>query len=155
MSMYLWIKWLHIISSVVLVGTGIGTAYFMLCAIHSGSNEVRARVGAWVVRADWVFTAPAVAAQPATGLWMCHLAGYSLSTPWLAWALGLYALAGACWLPVVWLQIKMARMAREAVEKGGAIDGRYMRYAWMWTALGVPAFVAMALIFALMVFKPS
>ena len=35
MSAYLVIKWLHVLSSVVLVGTGLGTAYFMYFANRS------------------------------------------------------------------------------------------------------------------------
>jgi uncharacterized membrane protein len=113
---YLIIKWIHVLSSVVLVGTGFGSAYFMFFANRSGEVAAQAVVSRLVVRADWWFTTPTVVLQPATGLVLVHLAGWPWSTPWLATALALFALAGACWLPVVWLQIQMARMAAEAAR---------------------------------------
>lgn len=37
MSLYLTLKWLHIISSVLLVGTGLGSAFYMFFTNRSGS----------------------------------------------------------------------------------------------------------------------
>jgi len=92
--------------------------------------------------------------QPATGLLMAHLAGWPLATPWLALSLGLFVLAGLCWLPVVWLQIQMARLAQQAVAEGTVLPALYWRYTRWWEALGYPAFVAMVGVFYLMVVKP-
>ncbi|MBP6297598.1 MAG: DUF2269 domain-containing protein, partial [Acidovorax sp.] len=108
-----------------------------------------------VVRADWWFTTPTVLIQPATGLAMAYLAGWPLSTPWLAWSLALYALAGLCWLPVVWLQLRMRDMAQQAAAEGSAPPAAYRRCARWWEWLGYPAFVAMAVVFFLMVNKPT
>ncbi len=155
MSLYLALKWVHILSSVVLVGTGFGSAYFMFFANRSGSVAAQAVVTRLVVRADWWFTTPTVVIQPATGLLLAHLAGWPLSTPWLALSLGLFALAGACWLPVVWLQLRMAEMARQAAQQGTALPERFARYARCWEWLGYPAFAAMLAVFYLMVAKPA
>jgi uncharacterized membrane protein len=43
--------------------------------------------------------------QPVTGIITAGRAGFSLTTPWLLTAIIVYLLTGACWLPVVWLQI--------------------------------------------------
>ena len=64
-------------------------------------------------------------------------------------------LAAACWLPVVWLQIRMAAMARVAAATDSPLPARYWRYHAIWTSLGIPAFVAFVVIFYLMVVKPS
>ena len=114
MNTYLVLKWLHIISSVLMVGTGLGSAFYMFFANRSASVPAQAVVSRLVVRADWWFTTPTVILQPATGLALAHMAGWPLSTPWLALSLGLFAFAGLCWLPVVWLQIRMAAMAGQA-----------------------------------------
>ena len=111
MNLYLTLKWIHILSSVVLVGTGLGSAYYMFFANRSRDLAAQAVVTRLVVQADWWFTTPTVLLQPATGLAMVHLAGFPLSTPWIAASLVLYAVAGLCWLPVVWLQIRMAKAA--------------------------------------------
>jgi uncharacterized membrane protein len=155
MNLYLWIKWLHIVSSVLLVGTGLGSAFYLFFANRSGSVPAQAVVSRLVVRADWWFTTPTIVIQPVTGIAMAHIAGWPLSTPWIALSIGLYVLAGACWLPVVWLQIRMAKMAQESVQAGQALPQRYWRYARWWELLGYPAFVAMVGVFVLMVGKPA
>ena len=37
MNTYLIVKWLHILSSVLMVGTGFGSAFYMFFANRSGS----------------------------------------------------------------------------------------------------------------------
>lgn len=155
MNTYLMIKWLHIVSSVVLVGTGFGSAFYFFFANRSGSLPAQAVVGRLVVRADWWFTTPAVIVQPLSGFVLAHLASWSLLTPWLAASLALYVLAGVCWLPVVWLQVRMAAMSAHALKQRTPLPERYWRYARRWEALGYPAFVAMLAVFYLMVHKPT
>lgn len=156
MNFYLAIKTLHILSSVLLVGTGFGTAFYLYFANRTRSVPAIATVARLVVRADLWFTTPAVIFQPLSGMWLAHGAGWPLSTPWLVAAGGLYLLAGACWLPVVWLQLKMATLASNANARGAsALPQRYWRYARYWEWLGYPAFVAMVLVYWLMVFKPA
>lgn len=155
MSVYLLIKWIHIISSVLMVGTGLGSAFYLFFTNRSGNLAAQAVVTRLVVRADWWFTTPTVIIQPVSGLTLAYLAGWSLQAPWLLLSLGLFVLAGLCWLPVVWLQIRMAAMARLAHEDKQILPPRYWRYARWWEVLGYPAFVAMAVVFYLMVNKPS
>lgn len=153
MNTYLLLKTLHILSSVLLVGTGLGSAFYMFFANRSGSVAAQAVVSRLVVRADWWFTTPCVFIQPVTGIAMAYLAGWPLTTPWLALSLGLYALAGICWLPVVWLQIRMRDLAATTLAEGGELPAAYWSMARIWFWLGVPAFAAMVLVVALMVFK--
>lgn len=153
-STYLLLKTLHILSSVVLVGTGFGSAFYLFCANRSKNLEAQAVVARLVVRADWMFTTPAGILQPATGIALMHMAGWPFQTPWIAWSLVLYMFAGACWMPVVWLQIRMTRMVERALMDGTPLPDRYWRYARRWEALGYPAFIAMLMIYILMVNKP-
>lgn len=155
MSLYLTLKWMHIVSSVLLVGTGLGSAYYMFFANRSRDLAAQAVVARLVVQADWWFTTPTVLLQPATGLAMVHLAGFPLSTPWIAASLVLYAVAGLCWLPVVWLQIRMRALAQQAVEADTPLPDLYWRYARWWEWLGYPAFAAMVVVFYLMAAKPG
>ncbi|WP_322044484.1 DUF2269 domain-containing protein [Paraburkholderia sp. J67] len=156
MNLYLTIKTLHILSSVLLVGTGFGTAFYLFFANRTRSVPVIAAVARLVVRADWWFTTPAVLFQPASGLWLAHAAGWPWRSPWLVAALALYLLAGACWLPVVWLQLRLAELANAAHEaRAATLPARYWQYAKLWERLGYPAFIAMLLVYFLMVFKPS
>ncbi|MDA8444048.1 DUF2269 family protein [Paracidovorax valerianellae] len=155
MNTYLSLKWVHILSSVLLVGTGFGSAFYLFFANRSGNVAAQAVVSRLVVRADTWFTTPAGIVQPITGVAMAMMAGWPLSTPWLAASIGLYGLAGLCWLPVLWLQWRMAAIARDAAEQGTPMPALYNRYARWWEALGYPAFVAMLAIYYLMVHKPA
>lgn len=67
-------------------------------------------------------------------------------------------LAGICWLPVVWLQIRMAALAQLTVQadaQARALPQLYHWYQRRWEALGYPAFIAMAGTYYLMVNKPA
>lgn len=155
MNTYLVLKWIHIISSVLLVGMGFGSAFY-LYFVHRTRNAIAiAEVIRLVVRADYWFTAPAVVIQPLTGFAMLSIAGYSLTQTWLLWTFALYAVAGACWLPVVWLQIKMLKIAGTATQYNAELPARYWRYARYWEWLGYPAFLSVLVIYGLMVFKPT
>jgi uncharacterized membrane protein len=151
---YLAIKTIHIISSVFLVGTGFGTAFYLFFANRSKSVEAIAVVSKLVVKADWWFTTPAVVVQPLSGAWLIHAAGFPLDSVWIKASLALYLFAGVCWLPVVWYQLKMARMALAAHETRSELPALYWHYARRWELLGYPAFAAMAVIYFLMVMKP-
>ncbi len=150
---YAVVKTLHILSATLLFGTGLGTAYFMWSANRTRDARVAAAVARHVVRADWLFTLPAVIIQPLSGLWLMQAAGYTW-TRWITVSLMLYGIAALCWLPVVWLQLRMRDLAIDANVRGQPLPDRHRRYARLWFALGVPAFAAMLWVFFLMVMKP-
>jgi uncharacterized membrane protein len=154
-DLYLWLKWAHIVSSTVLFGMGAGIAFFFLRAQRTGDVRVIAAVGREVVIADAIFTASAVILQPLTGFAMAVLAGFPLFVGWLRWSIVLYVLIGACWLPVVGLQIRMRNLAIRAAEEGTSLPAAYFRcYRW-WFALGWPGFIGVLIVFYLMVAKPG
>jgi uncharacterized membrane protein len=155
MSEYLLVKTLHVISSTLLFGTGIGSAFYMFFASLNRDPRILYFVTRWVVVADWVFTTSAVIVQPVTGFYLAQLAGFPLASRWIVWSTALYLLAGACWLPVVWMQIRMREMARLAAQRGDALPDRYWRFFRVWVALGIPAFVSLVIVFYLMVAKPA
>lgn len=155
MDEYLLLKWLHVLSAALLFGAGLGSAYYKWVTDRSGDARAIAVVMRHVVLADWVFTTPAILIQPLTGIRMAYLAGYPMTHGWIAWAFGLYLLAGACWLPVVFLQIRMRSLALTAMHESRALPETYWRYARIWFRLGVPAFAGVTGIFWLMVFKPA
>jgi uncharacterized membrane protein len=152
---YLAVKWLHILSSTLLFGTGLGSAFYMFFASRTRDVPVIAVVVRYVVIADWVFTTPTVILQPITGLWLVHIAGFPLDSPWLLVSYALYLLAGAAWLPVVWMQIRMRNMAVAAARAGRALPAQYWSFLKAWVALGVVAFLALVVVFYLMVAKPA
>ena len=152
---YLILKYVHILSSTLLFGTGLGTAFHGYLAQRSNDVRTIAIVCRNVVLADWLFTAPSVVVQPVTGVALALNAGFPLTSGWLMAAMILYGFVGACWLPVVWLQIRMHRLAENALKAGAPLPAIYYTYARYWFWLGWPAFVGVLAIFYLMIFKPS
>lgn len=155
MDSYLLLKFIHVMSSTLLFGTGLGTAFHGWMAGRSRNLEATLVVNRNVVLADWIFTTPAVIVQPVTGVWMALQAGFPLTEGWLALAILLYFFVGACWLPVVWLQLQMHKMVKEAKAGGTPLPSRYETYARWWFALGWPAFISVIGIFYLMIVKPD
>lgn len=155
MEHYLWLKLVHILSSTLLFGTGLGTAFYMWRADRTADAKVIAAVSRNVVLADWLFTTPAVIVQPVTGFWMLHILGYPLDTFWIAASIALYVLIGLCWLPVVWLQIQVAKIAAIAVQTNAPLPASYRQLMRYWYGLGWPAFIGVIVVFGLMVFKPA
>ena len=149
------LKWLHVLGSTVLLGTGAGIAFFMLLAHRSGNVAVIAGVARIVVIADIVFTATAVVAQPITGVLLARSVGYDLTEGWILASVALYLFTGAFWLPVVWMQSEMRRLAAAAAASGSSLPRRYHRLYRLWFAFGVPAFFAVIAIFWLMITRPQ
>lgn len=155
MDLYLVIKASHIIGAAVLLGTGAGIAFFMLMAHRTGDPALIAHTARIVVLADFVFTTTAVIAQPITGWALAQMAGLPFNTGWVALSLALYVVTGLCWLPVVWIQIRLRRLAEAAVAAGEPLPAAYDRLFRVWFVLGFPAFAAVLAIVWLMVAKPA
>ena len=155
MDLYSLIKTLHIISATIVFGTGIGIANFMFFGSRSRVPVERAFAARMTVKADFLFTLPAVIVQPLTGAWLVWQGGFLWDDYWLVVTYGLYLLAALCWVPVVFIQIRMKVML-EAQARGETLDeAAYDRLFRKWFVLGCPAFGGLVVIFWLMVTKPT
>jgi len=152
---YLIVKTLHILSSTFLFGTGVGSAFYLLFASLGRNVSATAAVARLVVKADWLFTATTVVFQPLSGLYLIQRAGLPLDTRWIVWSFVLYLIAVACWLPVVWLQMRMRDLATDAANRNQPLPSRYGALLRAWVALGFPALFAFLAIFWLMVARPA
>jgi uncharacterized membrane protein len=152
----LW-KTVHVLSATILLGTWLGTAFFCWLGYRSAlrSSDIGAlrTVLRLTVIADYCLTAPAAVVQAASGLVLMSLLGWPWMSPWSAAVYGLFMLAGACWLPVVWLQIRFERDAERAPSIA-SLPVRFHNWFRWWFALGVVAFAAVIAIFYPMVVKP-
>ena len=155
MDLHFALKLAHILGAAVLFGTGLGIAFFMWMAHRTRDPKIIAHTARTVVIADFVFTATAVVVQPITGAGLIHLIGYRWTEPWVAVSLALYVFTGICWLPVVWMQARMRRLAEAAAQAGAPLPREYDRLFGIWFALGWPAFLAVIAIFAVMIWKPQ
>lgn len=154
MNEVLIVKWLHVLSSTLLFGTGIGTAFYLFFVSRTRDTHAVAVVSKYVVIADWFFTATTIVFQPVSGFWLARLMGYPLTSRWILWSTALFLLAALCWLPVVWLQVRMRNLAQAAARDAAPLPAAYWRCFRWWTALGIPALFAFLAIYWLMVAKP-
>ncbi|MET4174883.1 putative membrane protein [Bradyrhizobium sp. LA6.1] len=154
MTLYLLVKYLHVLGAIVILGTGTGIAFFMLMAHRTNDAEFIARTASVVVIADAIFTLSAVILQPVTGGVLMMLSAMPITERWLLASLGLYVFAGLFWVPVVFMQIEMRDLARKAAEQRSARPERYFLLYRRWFAFGFPGFGATMLILWLMIAKP-
>jgi uncharacterized membrane protein len=149
------LKFIHVLGASVLFGTGIGIAFFMLLAHRTGHAGVIAVTARFVVIADFIFTATAVVVQPISGYLLARAIGLSpLEEPWIALSIVIYILVGLCWLPVVFIQMRMRTLANDAAINGKPLPDQYRLLFRIWFALGWPAFAGVIAIFALMIWQP-
>ena len=153
MDNYLVLKYIHIVCAIVLAGTGAGIAFFMLMASRSKNIPVIAHTARVVVLADWIFTTPAVVGQLITGSLLMQRLQYSFSAPWFMCVASLFVFIGCCWVPVVFIQYRLNRLAKDA-EKTGVLSEEFYRAMKYWIALGIPAFCGILFMLWLMIFKP-
>jgi uncharacterized membrane protein len=150
------LKLIHVLGASVLFGTGVGIAFFMLMAHRTGHAGVIAVTARFVVIADLIFTATAVVVQPVSGFALAWAIGLSpLREPWIVVSILIYILVGLCWLPVVFIQMRMRDLANEAAINGKPLPDRYRRLFRIWFALGWPAFAGVIAIFVLMIWQPN
>lgn len=152
---YILLKLAHVVGATVIFGTGSGIAFFMLMAHLSGDAAFIGRTARVVVIADMIFTATAVVLQPITGWLLMRQTGVSFSESWIGASLALFLIAGAFWLPVVWMQARMRDLALAAAAAGQPLPVEYHRLFRLWFLFGIPGFGAALAILYLMIAKPA
>lgn len=154
MDLYLVVKTIHIISSTILFGTGIGIAFFMFRSYFTNNLGEKLYAARNTVLADYCFTLPAVIIQPLSGIALIYMVGYDWTDLWLMLTYGIYVIAGICWLPVVWIQIQLKCIVAQCIDNNEKLPPRYHTLFKLWFLLGWPAFIGLVVVFYLMVAKP-
>jgi uncharacterized membrane protein len=154
MMLYFLVKYLHVLGAIVILGAGTGIAFFMLMAHVSRDAAFIARTAATVVIADMLFTLTAVVLQPVTGAILMEMSSTTLAERWLVTSLGLYAVAGLFWIPVIFMQIEMRNLASAAVAQRQPLPPRYFALFRRWFLFGIPGFGSVMIILWLMIAKP-
>jgi uncharacterized membrane protein len=157
MDSYLMLKLVHILSAVVVAGTGIGIAFFMLMAYRSDNAQVIHITAKHVILGDWIFTTPAIVTLFVSGIMLMDSLGYSFVSVWFSSVLALFVFIGVCWLPVLTIQYRLRNLSELLLDSdlnSEKVSIEFKKLMRMWIVLGVFAFSAILIIFWLMVFKP-
>lgn len=148
------IRLLHVVSSALMFGVGVGAFWFMVTTVRSGNPAAIAVTTRNAVRAEWFIAAPVAVIQPTTGYLLMLQLGYPLQSVWFYAVAALYIVAGMCWVYLVKAELKLRGIAADhstslaMPEQFGALFRR-------WTLLAVGSFAGVLAIFWLMVFRPG
>lgn len=146
------LRLLHLLAAAVLLGLRLGGGWYLARALRSGDPAVVANVARGGLIAELVLTTPAVLVQLLTGLALADGLGLSLSTPWLAWALGVFIGVGVLWLPLLWIEYRIAVLA-SAADAAPPVSMR--RWAVWWHILEWAMLLGVLVLFWLMVYRPA
>ena len=148
------IRLIHIISSALMLGVGVGAFWFMLTSVRSGNPAAIAVTTRNAVRAEWCIAAPIALLQPLTGYILMLQLGYSLRSMWFVAVVALYMIAGICWIYVIKTELKLRSLA-EQHRNDSEMPEAFRLLFRRWTRLAVCSFAGVLGIFWLMVFRPG
>ncbi len=150
------IKFVHTIAVAVMFGTWLCIAVFMLLAHGSGNASVVALTARFVVRAEMMLMAAAVALQPISGVPLAWAIGLSpLNEYWIVLSLAIYAAIVAAWLAIVAIEMRMRNVTQEAALSGAPLPDAYRRLFRLWGVLAVAFLAGIIAVMTLMIWQPQ
>jgi len=150
------IKFVHMLAVAVMFGTWLCIAVFMLLAHGSGNTAVVALTSRFVVRAETMLMAAAMALQPISGFPLAWAIGLSpLGEFWIVLSLAIYAAVVAAWLAIVGIEMRMRNITQEAALSGAPLPDAYRRLFRLWSVLARPILAGMIAVMALMIWHPQ
>lgn len=148
------VRLLHVVSSALMFGVGIGAFWFMRTTVSSGDPAAIAVTTRNAVRAEWFIAAPVAVIQPVTGYLLMLELGYPLRSPWFYAVAALYVVAGMCWVYLVKAELRLRALAASHGSPS-APPAEFARVFRRWTGLALASFAGVLAIFGLMVFRPG
>jgi uncharacterized membrane protein len=149
-SVYLLIKFLHVLLAIIAIGFNASYPIWLARANQEPDHALWALRG--IKRLDDRFANPAYGLLLVLGLAMTFMAGIPFSTFWIEAALVLYVLliigGGAVYSPTLKRQIA-------ALESGGPTSSEYLRLNQRGTIVGILLSIDVVIIVFLMVTKPT
>jgi uncharacterized membrane protein len=145
------IRWLHVVSSALMFGVGVGAFWFMTTAVRSGDPGAIAVTTRNAVRAEWVIAVPVSIVQPTTGYLLMRGLGYPLGSAWFWSVAAAYIVAGIAWVYLVKSEYRL----RDLAAAGGALAADFAGVYGRWRLLAFTTFAGVLTLFGLMVFRPG
>jgi len=153
--MYLFLKLVHVIAVIFFVGNITIGVFWKTIADQTKDPRVIAHTVAGIIRADRIFTIPAIFVLLIGGFGAAQIGNIPiLSTGWILWGLILFIIAGICFGPVSRAQRQLRDIASAGAASGTMDWARYNQISTQWNVWGTIASVAPLIAVALMVLKP-
>ena len=149
MDSYPFLKLIHILSATLMIGTGLGSAFYLFFTYKKLHFESLQNVLKLVIKADLIFTTPSVIIQVVTGIMLSNMLRLTY-TNWFWVALSASLLMIVLWVRAAFVQVTLKKL----LEKEKTISKRFHRGMKIWFYLGVPSFFLALYLYYLMVYKP-
>jgi uncharacterized membrane protein len=150
MTVFLWVKFLHVLMAIVAVGFNATYGIWLARAAREPEHELHVLRGIKIL--DDRFANPAYGLLLLTGIWMVAISFWQITTFWILSALILYAvlilLGIGLYTPTLRRQIRV-------LEAEGPQSEEYRWLARRSTLVGVALAILVVIIVALMVLKPT
>ncbi len=146
---YQFLKLIHILSATLMIGTGLGSAFYLFFSYKNAKASTIKDVLKLVVVADSIFTLPSVIIQLITGILLSNLMSL-LFTKWFWIVSGVSVIVLVLWIIAVFIQYKLKRLLEEKEE----ITPVFHALMKQWYYLGVFSFLGSVFLYYLMVYKP-
>jgi uncharacterized membrane protein len=150
MTLYLWIKFLHVLMAIVAVGFNATYGIWLARAAREPEHELHVLRG--IKTLDDRFANPAYLLLLLTGIWMVAISFWQITTFWILGGLILWAvvilLGVGLYTPTLRRQIRV-------LEAEGPQSEEYRWLSRRGTILGVVLAILVVIIVALMVLKPT
>ena len=146
---YQLIKLIHIISATLMIGTGLGSAFYLYFIYKRKSIVALKEVLPLVIKADLLFTTPSVIIQLITGYYLSVILGLTW-TNWFYITLSVSFIILILWIRAAAIQYKLLRILNEYNQT----TNEFHRLMNIWFYLGIPSFLGSIFIYYLMVYKP-
>ncbi|MBM4197735.1 MAG: DUF2269 family protein [Gammaproteobacteria bacterium] len=147
------IRLLHILSSALMLGVGVGAFWFVQRAAATRDPGVMREATHSAVAAELAFGIPVAIVQPLTGWLLMEQLGYSFSSVWFWSVVAAYIVTGMCWVYLVKAEFRL-RALTAGRAAGGEVAGLDAEFAAA-RRLAVATLAGVVLLFALMVFRPG
>lgn len=146
---YFFLKIIHIISATLMIGTGLGSAFYLYFTYKNSSPETIKDVLKLVIKADTIFTTPSVLVQLITGILLSNQMNLTFTYWfWVVCSVSLVILV--LWVRAALIQLKL----RKILERDEYISDEFHQKMKIWFYLGIPSFLGSIYIYYLMVYKP-
>ncbi len=152
------IRLIHVVSSALMFGVGIGAFWFMRAALRSADVAAIVVTTRNAVRAEWFIAAPVAVVQPTSGYLLMLQLDYPLHSRWFLAVATFYIVAGMCWVYLVKAELKMRHLANVALASPRAaapLPPLFYALSRRWQRLALGSFAGVLTIFWLMVFRPG
>lgn len=154
--MYFVLKLVHVLAVIVFVGNIVTGIFWKTIADKTKDAAVMAHTMEGIIRADRVFTIPAIIVLLIGGFGTAAIGNISiLGTGWILWSIILFIIAGLAFMPLLRAQRAIAAEARKGVAAGKLDWVQYEALSRAWNMWGIIATAAPLIAVAVMVLKPD